>query len=158
MSISLFLIGSLFLAIFILPVIYIHRVQKNKSKLFLKHFASVAAKNQVKITNSDIWNSNNCIGIDTNSNKLFTLIKKDNLEDTNLIDLQDVSQCNVSETYRKTKGNKHDNITERVDLILGFKNGSKETINFFNLNDNSFLSDEHSLAQKWTDIINTQIQ
>jgi len=160
MNFSLILIGVIFLAAFILPVVYIHRVQKNKGKNFLKHYMTLAEKNQVKIVENDMWDSSNCIGIDTVSKKILVLKKNDEGEESILIDLKEVDKCFASPTYRSFKGNKNNKILERLDLVFTYKNSSKpeNQINFFINSGNSTLSDQQVLAEKWCGIVNKHLQ
>lgn len=159
MNISLFLIGMLFLAFFIVPVIYIHRVQRNKGKKLLKHFAELALKNGIKVTDSDMWNENNCIGIDEANGKIFVLNKTDEEEETTQICLKDVNQCKLSPTYRKMKGDKNGNIAERIDIVFTLNDGNAEkTINIYNINDSATLSEESALAEKWVNKVNEYLK
>ena len=159
MNISLFLIGMLFLAFFIVPVIYIHRVQKNKGKKLLKHFAELALENGIKINDSDIWNENNCIGIDETNGKIFLLNKTDENEETTQINLNDVNQCKLSPTYRKVKGDKSSGITERIDIIFILNEGNAEkVINIYNINSGATISEEPALAEKWFNRANEYIK
>lgn len=159
MNITLFLMGMLFLAFFIVPVIYIHRAQKNKGKKLLKHFADLALKENIKITYSERWNENNCIGIDEVSGKIFILSKTEEKEETTQIDLKSATQCKLSPTYRKVKGNKNGNITERIDIVFSFNDGKPEkVVNFYNTNGNTTLSEEPVIAEKWCNKINGYIQ
>jgi len=159
MNITLFLMGMLFLAFFIVPVIYIHRAQKNKGKNFLKHFADIALKENIKITHSEMWNENNCIGIDEVSGKLFILSKSDEKEETTQIDLKSVTQCKFSPTYRKIKGNKNISVTERIDIVFSFNDSKPEkVVNFYNTNGSATLSEEPVFAEKWCNKINGYIQ
>lgn len=158
MNITIFLIGMLSLAFFILPVIYIHRVQKNKGKKFLRNFAELALKNNINISDSDIWNDSNCIGIDDTNGKIFVLYITEEKEETIQIDLKSVSECKLSPTFRKVKGNKNGNITERIDLVFNFNDSSTEkVINVYNINGNSSLAEEQILAEKWLNKVNSYI-
>lgn len=152
--------GMLFLGVFILPVFYIHWAQKNKGKIFLKHFTSTAAKNQVNVSDSDMWNTR-CIGIDKISGKLFALKKDNDQEETMLIDLKEIDNCIVSPTYRNIKGGgKTNKILERIDLTFTNKNSNVpgKSVNFYDSNENSPLGEEQVLAEKWASIINNYLQ
>lgn len=159
MNISIFLMGVLFLAFFIVPVIYIHRAQKNKGKKFLKNFAELALKDSINISDCDMWNESNCIGIDKTNGKIFVLHKTQEKEETIQIDLKSVSECKLSPTFRKVKGNKNGNITERIDLVFNFNDSSTEkVINFYNINGNASLADEQILAEKWLNKVSAYIK
>lgn len=156
MDFSLFLIGMLILAILILPVFYIYRAQKNKGKKLSTHFIELAEKQQAIITESDIWNLNNCIGIDYVSGKLFYLRIAEDQESTTLVDLNEVDKCSVTPMNKKGR----DNSNERLDLILKFKNSSlsDKKINFYNVNDSSIVTNELKLAEKWANKVNSYLQ
>lgn len=160
MNLSLILTGLLFLGIFILPVFYIQLVQKNKGKNFLKHFTAFAEKHQAKVDEKDVWDSNNCIGIDTASGKLVVLKKNDTDEESILIDLKEVNKCFVSPTYKSIKGNKSNKILEQLDLVFTFKNANmvEKHVNFFVNSGNSTLSNQQVLADKWSNIVNKYLQ
>lgn len=159
MNITIFLMGVLFLAFFIVPVIYIHRVQKNKGKKFLKNFAALAQKNNINLTNCDMWNNNNCIGMDEINGKVFVLYKTDDKEETIQVDLKSVSECKLSPTFRKVKGNKDGCITEKIDLVFNFNNSdTQKVINFYNINGNTTLTDEQILAEKWLNKVTAYIK
>lgn len=156
MDFSLFLTGMLILAFIILPIFFYLRAQKKRREKLLNHFIELAEKHQAKVAESDIWNSNNCIGIDYASGKLFSLRIIEDQETTTLIDLNEVDKCLVTPMNKKGR----DNSNERLDIIFKFKNSSltDKTINFYNVNDSSIITDELKLAEKWANKVNGYLQ
>lgn len=67
------------LACFIVPVIYLQRKNKQEKKKFLKEFLHLAEQEQLMISAHDFWNHNYAIGLDTNSDKLFYLKRKESI-------------------------------------------------------------------------------
>ncbi|MGD9978240.1 MAG: hypothetical protein AB7S54_09945 [Bacteroidales bacterium] len=155
MNLSMVFIGLLFLAFFLGPVIYIHWVQKNKSKSKQKYFFALADKHQVTITEYDSWGTGNYIGIDADSGKMFVLKILDGNETTSLIDLNGVLKCRVVTVNKSFKG-RSGKVLERIDLAFTFRDPStpEKSITFYDVNDSSTLAEEQSLSEKWLDKVN----
>lgn len=157
MNISMLIIGIGALAFFIVPVILIHRAQKNKSKNFIINFKKKAAKQNINIDECEAWSLIYCIGIDTNSGKLFYLKKEDDGDNTEEINLKDVEKCRLANVNRTIKThNGKSTFIERVSLAFTFKNSTQpeKNIEFFNTNDNISLTNEVPLAESWESKIN----
>lgn len=158
MDIKNAIIGFVLVAIFILPLVYLVNMQKNKDKKILKSFNAVAKKFNVSITKSEIWNSGYCIGIDDSNKKLLYFYKKNGKEESTLIDLSEVKKCKSSNINRNVKtksGNIY--VIDRIELVFSYKDSSiaDKALMFYSAVDDMTLSNELQLAEKWQNAISS---
>jgi hypothetical protein len=158
MDIKNAIIGFVLVAIFILPLVYLVNMQKNKDKKLQKHFLAEAKKFNVSISKSDVWNSGYCIGIDDTNSKLLYFYKKLGKEESTLIDLSEVKKCKTSNINRNVKtkaGNIY--VIDRIELVFSYKDTAiaDKPLMFYSAEDDMTLSDELQLVEKWQKTINS---
>lgn len=157
MDLASIVIGLICCALFVVPVIYIQSVQKNKSRKFLADFTNLAAQQQLIMSQHDLWKHCYAIGIDSRANKLFYIKKAADTEDQVLVNLSELAACSVVNINR----NIHDNrVIDRLELLLSFRNNRlpKQTLEFYNGENSMALNDELRLLEKWNTIINSSIE
>lgn len=157
MDLGSIIIGLICFALFVVPIIYIQSVQKNKSRKFFANFINLATQQQLVVAQSDLWKNCYAIGIDTKANKLFYLKKSADTEQKVLINLSEVESCSVVNINRNINNNK---IIDRLELLISFHNNKlpKKALEFFNREDNQALNDELRLTEKWRNIINMNLE
>ncbi|WP_114783536.1 hypothetical protein [Botryobacter ruber] len=154
MDLETIITGLVFLALCILPVIYVQRKQKAKKKKLIKEFTSLAQHRQITISQHDFWQPDYAIGIDTVNKKLLYTRKKEGNEQLIVVDLQDLKQCRVNNLYRDANGSR---TIDLIELSLVFANAKtpEKKLEFYNREVNLNFNDELLLAQTWENIINS---
>lgn len=157
MDLASIIIGLICCALFVVPVIYINSVQKNKSRKLLANFVDLAAQQQLIMSQHDLWKHCYAIGIDNKANKLFYLQKTADTEQKILINLAEVEACHVVNVNRNVNNNK---VIDRLELLLSFRNTKlpKKILEFYNADNNMALNDELRLVEKWNTIINQHVE
>lgn len=156
MDLPSIIIGLICCALFVVPIIYIQSVQKNKSRKFLADFNNLAAEQQLIMSQHDLWKHCYAIGIDTKANKLFYLKKEADKNHTALVSLSDLAACSVGNINRNINNNK---VIDRLELVLSFRNTKmpRQTLEFYNVEKGMALNDELRLVEKWNTILNSSI-
>ncbi len=154
MDSSSLIIGLFLFFVFVGPLVYLERARKSKAKKFLKTFIGLAEKQGLKLGLTDSWN-NYAVGIDPAAHKLFYLkaLKDKNIE--KVVDLSAVPKCRVVNEGRTIDSGK--NARKVIDRLgLAFTNGqpgvAETVLEFYNSDDNTSLTDELPLLEKWQKI------
>ena len=160
MDIKNAIIGFVLVAIFILPLVYLVNMQKNKDKKLLKSFHAAAKKFSVTISKNEVWNSGYCIGIDDTNSKILYFYKKHGKEESTLIDLTEVKKCRTSNINRNVKtkaGNIY--VIDRIELVFSYKDTATtdKSLIFYSAVDDMTLNNELQLAEKWQNTINSAV-
>src|SRR5665648_110141 len=129
MDLSTTIIGLMILSLFILPVILIARAGKSKGKKFEKDFFSEVSRNELKISEKDIWNEF-AIGIDTSRNQIIYLDWSGPDRINIIFDLKDVKVFESMPSYgeQNKKNFKYKNV-DRLGLRFHFKESVKPDVN-----------------------------
>jgi hypothetical protein len=154
-------IGIAAVAAMIVPVMYVHKAQKNKEIKFLQHFLDLAKAQGINPTQHELWNINYIIGLDETSKKVFYLKKNGVEEKTMTINLAEVEKCriaNKTHTIKSSGGNS--NVIDRIDLMFINRNPQKadKSIEFYNGEESMSLRGEVPLTDKWCNIINSTLK
>lgn len=157
MDITSAIIGLISLALFIVPILYIQGKQKKGTKKLLDDYARLAEKHRLTISKSDSWNNCFVIGLDKAQSKLLYLKKQKEKEHVVLINLPDVETCTVTNLHRDVNNNRV------IDFIgLRFKlrgpKQAEQALEFYNKDESMYLSDELLLCEKWSAIVNANLQ
>jgi len=160
MEIKNAIISFVLLAIFILPLVYLVNMQKNKDKKLQKILLALAKKLNVEISQSEFWNSGYCLGIDNTNRKLLYLYKKNEKEESTLIDLTEVKKCKSSNINRNVKtksGNIY--VIDRIELVFSYKDSTiaDKSLKLYSAEDDMSLSNELQVAEKWQNLINSKL-
>ncbi|WP_128396949.1 hypothetical protein [Botryobacter ruber] len=149
-------IGLTLLALCIVPFLYLQRrLQANKKKL-IQEFNSLAQQRQLNISQYDFWEPGYAIGIDTDKKKVLYTRKKDGKEQLLVLNLSDLKQCRVNNLYRDSESGR---TIDLVELSLVFANAKipEKVFEFYNREVNLNFNDELLLAEKWKNIINSNL-
>jgi len=159
MDLSTTIIGLVLLALFIIPVILISRSGKSKWKKFERDFFSVVSKNELKISEKDIWNEF-AIGIDASRDKIL-YIDWSGPDRINIIfDLKDVKAFEPTPSYGdQNKKNFNYKKVDRLGFRFHFKESVKPDviITFYIAGFGQITDYEIKLFNKWVDIIKNKI-
>jgi hypothetical protein len=159
MNIHSLIIGLLAMAALItLPVFFHYIYKKNKEKQFLRNFANLADKENLHISEKEMWKDNYLIGLDNKSNKILYINRIKHALTHHVIDLAQVENCRIGSANRNVKtvdGIK--NITDRLDLIFTFRNSQvpEVKLEFYDSEVYMTIDGEHPLIEKWHRIINS---
>lgn len=154
------IIGIVITFIILLPLILIQRTQKNQKKKSRKGFINEALKNNLKIADPEFWGTYYAIAIDEAANKLIYSKIIDAEHNLSIIDLSQVSSCEIVKTHRAFKNKTTSKIeTDKIDLVLGYKSSAKakEVLEFYNIDVNFQMSNEMELLEKWETKIKSRI-
>ncbi|PRY07430.1 hypothetical protein CLV24_12379 [Pontibacter ummariensis] len=157
MDLGTTIIGLFSLALFIVPILYIQRGQRQQKKKFLEDFLKVTEGQQLSIRQYDSWPPYFSIGIDPVQRKLSYLKKQDQKEQTALIDLSEVASCRVVNEHRDVNGTR---VIDFVALRFAFRNPrlSEQALEFYDREESMSLNEELMLAEKWQGIVNAHLQ
>ncbi len=159
MNTSSFITGIILLLLFIIPVIFLSRKNTNKNKMLLTYFKDLSIQQGLDISQSEVWDNHYAIGIDAEADKLFYLKKTTDNDEKITLRFNDIQKCSVNNSVRTIKEGKNTtNITDCIELKFKsiHTNGSEKTIEFYHAhgNENTILSNQLQLAEKWAKIIN----
>lgn len=160
MNLGTAITGAIFVAIFMLPFIFMLNGRKKKEKLLAKSILAIANNHHCKISQQDI-SEDFAIGIDELSNHLFFFKKSTDTEIAQQVKLAEIKSCKVIKTGNIT-GNKDDQhkSIDKLDLHFSFLNQKNPDISFvfYNSEENFGLNGEIQLIEKWANIVNDKLK
>jgi hypothetical protein len=147
--------------IIVLPFVFVSLHKKQKNRKYLKHFNSLAEKENIVISQRELWDKYYVIGLDASSKKiLYTNRRKEKPEEI-IIDLNEVEKCriaNISKTYKGQSG--EDKVSDRLELVFTFlKSGIPEkSLEFYD--SDSFMPNEKEISniENWLQIIRSNLK
>lgn len=160
MNLSVLIIGTLVVALFLLPFV-LAGVGKNKNlKHVKKVLMSIASEHNCNISKSDFW-SDSAIGIDESKNEvLFVYISmgKQNVQYVKLANYKSCKINNFSRTVNDISGN-HTAI-DRLELELTPVEKEKPTVklDLYSAERSKLYTDELEIAEKWASTLNRMMK
>lgn len=151
---------SIFILILAAFVIFfqVRSRKRNSRKLAVLH--SFASENNCTISTYDSW-ENTLLGISNpERNTLFFIRSTPGGEIRQIINLSEVAECRIFKTERKIEYNKElVNVIDKIELRLSFSHAKPPvSLEFYNVDyDNLTLTGELQLAQKWTEMIKSNL-
>lgn len=159
MNLGTAITGAIFIAIFILPFIFMLNGRKKKEKLILQSISAIATKLDCKISQHELCEEF-AIGLDEAANHLFFLKKTNEKEVAQHVNLTEIKSCKVIKTEHTI--NKADNykFIDNLDLHFSFldKNIPDISLTFYNAEENMELSGEVQVIEKWAKIVNERLK
>ncbi|MDZ7719724.1 MAG: hypothetical protein U5K72_12980 [Balneolaceae bacterium] len=145
------IIGILALATFFVPITWYQISEKIKEKRLNNELTQYAQKENLTLTNTEIWSDHYALGIDKKCKKLVYLNQSENKDQKKVVDLSKVQKCKVSngtKTVRSVSGNKR--ILTNIDLLFHYRESGKSatSLEVYNNNNGRTLSYEISIANK----------
>lgn len=157
MNITTIIIGLMLALLFLVPVVFLARASARAKKKYLKDLYDLAENNNCSLSEHDHWN-NSAIGIDKEHRHLFYINRTTNNEQTQIIDLTEVRQCQVvNKSKNAGKKANYTPILERLGLVLNYlnKDNPDAWLDFYNSDfDSTIPEKEFKLAEKWSGIVN----
>lgn len=151
------IIGTLFVAICITPIIIINIKNKKKEKKALQSLINMAEKQNCNIHQYEHCN-HLLIGIDNIKKVVFLYTKKNEIETNQFINLNDYIDCKIHQKDRLIEHNNHI-IIENLYLtfIPKLKNNNEVKLEFYNSENTMQLNGELQFIQKWLTIIKKEM-
>lgn len=160
MNLGTAITGGIFIAIFMLPFIFMLSGRKKKEKQLLQSMLTIANNHQCKISQQEI-SEEFAIGLDETKNQLFFFKKANGKEITQHVNLSEIKLCKVTKTGNVT-GNKDDSYKsiDKLDLHFSFldKKNRDISFSFYDSEENFGLNGEIQLIEKWAKIINGRLK
>lgn len=160
MNLGTAITGAIFIAIFMLPFIFMLNGRKKKEKQLAKSILAIANNQNCKISQQDI-SEEFAIGLDESVNHLFFFKKTTDKEIAQHVKLADIKSCKVIKTGNTT-GNKDDQhkSIDKLDLHFSFLNQKNPEISltFYDSEENFGLNGEIQLIEKWANIVNGRLK
>jgi len=160
MNLGTAITGAIFIAIFMLPFIFMLNGRKKKEKQLAKSILAFANNHHCKISQQDIC-EDFAIGLDESSNHLFFFKKSTGIEIAQYVKLAEIKSCKVIKTGNTT-GNKDDQhkSIDKLDLHFSFLNQKNPDISFvfYNSEENFGLNGEIQMIEKWANIVNGRLK
>lgn len=150
MDLQSVIVGSILVAIFIVPLFFL---QKRQSKKQLEDLLNIAAKHQMVVDMHDLWDPCFALGLDSKSRKLVYARKLDTRYKEVVIDLAEVGSCSLYKTSRDVNGDK---VIDLIGLQFTYRKDFKTPdtyLEFYNKEERLNLNDELQLAEKWHKLI-----
>ncbi len=154
-------IGVGLLLVFICPLIYVQLKQKFNIKKYTEIFQEKARKQQLDISEFDIWNNGYGIGIDKKANVLLYYCSKTGEDVLKKVDLTKVISCRSITERKPIRANSASSkVTQSLTLSLKLKDSNARNIDleFYNIKYHTELYLELPLIEKWTKIINQALK
>ncbi|WP_137757902.1 hypothetical protein [Pontibacter sp. SGAir0037] len=148
------IIGTLCLALIIVPVFYMQLAQKKKARKLLNDLLLQAEKQQLRITEYDFWSPSYAIGLDKEKKQLLYTHKSENQDQVIFVDLREVRQCSVEKISRDSGDSK---IIESVKLVFSPVSPKQpdKALPFYSLEESMIFGEELKLAEKWKAVISS---
>jgi len=143
------------------PVVYLVITRKRREAAFIKHFKELAAKENIHMDDTEIWNVHYAIGLDNGTKKLFYYKKMKEGEKTVAVDLANVESCRIATKSRSVKTTSgSSSVIDRIDLALLISGPQKteKLIEFFNGEESLSLRGEPLIVEKWQGKINDALK
>jgi len=156
MDLSTIIIGIVALALFVVPIMYIQRVQKRKAEKQLHEFITQGEAQQLKLTKHEFWDDCYGIGLDERQQKLFYVRKFKDREQQKVVSLADMKKCSVSNLSRESNGTK---VIDQIELRFTPRDAKAQDVclEFYSREVNLMLAEELQTANKWSAIANEGI-
>lgn len=154
------IIGLVLLFISIAPLYLISLNRKNKKKKMLQLLSTFAEKYNCIISQYDIC-SEKIIGMDETKKFVFFLAKENDSTVENYIDLSGIKNCKMVHSTKTIKENEESQkITDHIELCFTYLNSSKPEVKweFYNQENNSQISSELQVVQKWSKLISRNLK
>ena len=144
----------------IIPFFFMIRNNKRKEKVFLQDLRAMAEKHNLSIDQYDTLN-HAAIGSDQGMNMIFFTKKTKEEVTQQEVDLSKIQRAKVIPTTRSVmhQGGNHQ-VTDKLELAFIFHEKQKPDVmfNLFDVNtDGLMITKELRLAEKWCEMINTQV-
>jgi hypothetical protein len=160
MNLGTAIVGAIFIAIFMLPFIFMLRGRKKKEKQLKQSILTIANNHNCKISQQEI-SEEFAIGLDETLNQLFFLKKTADKEIAQHVNLAEVKSCKVIKTGNVI-GNKEDNYKslDKLDLHFSFLDRKNQDISFtfYDSEENFGLDGEIQMIEKWAKIVNDRLK
>lgn len=160
MNLGTAITGAIFIAIFMLPFIFMLHGRKKKEKQLAKSILAIANNHNCKISQQDI-NEEFAIGLDESVNHLFFFKKTSDKEIAQHVKLAEIKSCKVIKTAN-VAGEKDDNYKsiDKLDLQFSFLDLKNPNISFtfYNSEENFGLNGEIQMIEKWANIVNDRLK
>lgn len=160
MNLGTAITGAIFIAIFMLPFIFMLYGRKKKEKQLVKSILAIANNHHCKISQQEI-SEEFAIGLDESKNQLFFFKKTAFKEIAQYVNLAEIKSCKVIKTGNAT-GDKDDNykLIDKLDLHFSFldKKNPDISFEFYNSEENFGLNGEIQLIEKWANIVNDRLK
>lgn len=160
MNLGTAIVGAIFIAIFMLPFIFMLNGRKKKEKQLMQSILTVASNHNCKISQQDI-SEEFAIGLDETLNQLFFLKKTTEKEIAQHVNLGEIKSCKVIKTEHFT-GNKEDSskLIDKLDLHFSFLDRKNSDISFvfYDSEENFGMDGEIQMIEKWSKIVNDRLK
>ena len=142
------IIGVGFLAICILPFIYIRTVNRKKEQTFKNTFVAKAAELGIQLAEFETWSMRYAIGMDAHKSTLLYFNAEKDTWTT--IDLSSFSSASIIRKDKKTI--EDDTVIDALFLDINCK-GTTTTLEFYNSHISYGLNDELKIIEKWLKLL-----
>jgi hypothetical protein len=156
MNITTTIIGIGALALFVIPLLILSNLGKNRRKKLVNQLSMYAAEQSGNLHEYDHW-KNSIIGIDLANKKVYYLSKQNGELKKILIPLNDVQKCKLT-GINPLNLNQADT---QIQLEFSYRDPkqSDAKIQFFNTKVDTFIvEDDLKLPQKWLSIVNRELE
>jgi hypothetical protein len=160
MDSGIVIVGTILLALCIVPFVILHYNSKKKEKQMLQSLTEIAQQHNCKMTQHEFCGEF-VIGLDENKNFAFFFRQKKEEAISRFVDLSEIQTCQVVKKNRNSKNNNGGfAFTERIELNFIPTHKSKEEIRFemYDAEANMQLNGELQLADKWSKQINDRLK
>ena len=160
MNLGTVIVGAIFIAIFMLPFIFMLSGRKKKEKQLKQSILAIANNHNCKISQQEICDEF-AIGLDETLNQLFFFKKTTEKEIAQHINLAEIKSCKVIKTEHST-GNKQDSVKliDKLDLHFSFLDRKNPDISlvFYDSEENFGMDGEIQMIEKWSKIVNDRLK
>lgn len=160
MNLGTAIVGAIFIAIFMLPFIFMLSGRKKKEKQLKQSILAIANNHNCKISQQEI-SDEFAIGLDETLNQLFFFKKTTGKEIAQHINLAEIKSCKVIKTEHST-GNKQDSVKliDKLDLHFSFLDRKNPDISlaFYDSEENFGMDGEIQIIEKWSKIVNDRLK
>lgn len=160
MNLGTAITGAIFIAIFMLPFIFMLQGRKKKEKQLLQSILAVANKHSCKISQHELCEEF-AIGLDETANQLFFLKKTEDKEIAQFVNLSEIKSCKVIKSERSVNSKDANyKLINNLDLQFSFLNQKNPDVlfSFYNAEEDMELNGEIQTIEKWAKIVNDRLK
>lgn len=160
MDLGTAILGMVAIAICVLPIIWLQKIQKKGANTLLFALTELASKHHAVLSTKEV-HRDFAIGMDESKNFLFFIKKSKDEDIAEAIDLAEITSCKVINTHMSF--NTHDGARKVIEkLVLSFVPAveNKVTVNleWYDMYKNVQLSGELQLIERWEGMVNKRLK
>lgn len=153
------ILGLLMLSLFVVPAYLVIQKQKKDKKKLEKFLSELENEKNIRLSEHETWR-NKIIGVDYGSQKALFIIRDKTHNETQIIDLKEISGCSVDRHVVMSETNKSLQAVDAIRIRFKPRNKSNpdQVMTLFSEENDQTLGSELMIAEAWAQKFNQSIR